>query len=36
MKKLEEGDGEMMMYTSCMPNYYLCDLFSEIVANEKN
>jgi hypothetical protein len=35
MKKLEEGMGQMMMCTPCMSNYYLCDIFVEIIDNEK-
>jgi hypothetical protein len=27
MKKSEEGDGQMMMCTPYMSNYYLCDFF---------
>jgi hypothetical protein len=33
-KKLEEGDGQMMICTPCMSNYYLCD-FLEIIDHEK-
>jgi hypothetical protein len=36
MKKLEECDGQMMMCTSFMSNYYLCDFFIEIIDNEIN
>jgi hypothetical protein len=28
--------GQMTMCTTCMPNYYLCDFFIEIVDNENN
>jgi hypothetical protein len=34
MKKLEKGEGQMMMSTHCMSNYYLC-YFLEIIDNEK-
>jgi hypothetical protein len=35
MKKSEEGDGQMMMCTPYMSNYYLCD-FLKLIDNEKN
>jgi hypothetical protein len=27
--------GQMIMCTSCMSNYYLCDFFRKIIDNEK-